>query len=118
MEARLSQVLFKNFAMLDPERDEIEPGHELLVEDAVIREVSDKPISAANAAVVDCAGQTLMPGLIDCHVHVVLSEVALGRLEAMPLTLMTAHAMVCLRDTLSRGFTSVRDTGGADWGQR
>jgi imidazolonepropionase-like amidohydrolase len=59
-----------------------------------------------------------MPGLIDCHVHIVLSEVFVPRLEAQPVTLMTAHAMASLRAMLDRGFTTVRDTGGADWGLR
>ena len=104
--------------MLDPERDEILSGHELLVEGALIREVSERPIAAGDAVVIDCGGRVLMPGLIDCHIHAVLSEVALGRLEAMPLTLMTATAMAELRATLDRGFTTVRDTGGADWGLR
>jgi imidazolonepropionase-like amidohydrolase len=57
-----------------------------------------------------------MPGLIDSHVHVVLSEVSIPRLENVPLTLMTARAAVLMRGMLDRGFTSVRDTGGADWG--
>ncbi|UOM32719.1 amidohydrolase family protein [Acuticoccus sp. I52.16.1] len=112
----MGQILFKNFAMLDPTKDDILPGHELLVEDKLIREVSDKPITAPNATVVDCAGGTLMPGLIDCHVHVMLAEVFISRLETMPLTLMTANAMAALRGMLDRGFTTVRDTGGADWG--
>jgi imidazolonepropionase-like amidohydrolase len=57
-----------------------------------------------------------MPGLIDCHVHVFLSEVYLRRLEDMPLTLMTARAAKLMQGMIDRGFTSVRDTGGADWG--
>jgi imidazolonepropionase-like amidohydrolase len=112
----LTQYLFRNFEMLDPARDELEAGFELLVEDRLIKEVSDRPVAAASAEVVDCGGRTLMPGLIDCHVHVVLSEVALGRLESIPLTLMTARAMHAMRGMLERGFTTVRDTGGADWG--
>ncbi|MGF1611992.1 MAG: amidohydrolase family protein [Kiloniellales bacterium] len=112
----MSQHLFQNFRMLDPERDECLDGFELLVEGERIREVSDRPIRSAGAQVVDCGGRTLMPGLIDCHVHVVLSEVFLRRLETMPLTLMTAHAMTSMRAMLDRGFTTVRDTGGADWG--
>ena len=112
----MTQCLFRNFEMLDPERDELEAGFELLVEDRMIKEVSDRPIAADSAEVVDCGGRTLMPGLIDCHVHVVLSEVALGRLESIPLTLMTARAMHAMRGMLERGFTTVRDTGGADWG--
>jgi len=59
-----------------------------------------------------------MPGLIDCHVHVFLSEVNIRALEAVPLTLMTARGTALMRAMLDRGFTTVRDTGGADWGIR
>ena len=112
----MTQYLFRNFQMLDPERDEIVGGHELLVEGETICEVSSKPLKAAAASVIDCGGHTLMPGLIDSHVHAVLSEVFIRQLENVPLTLMTARAMVLLRAMLDRGFTAVRDTGGADWG--
>ena len=112
----MTQVLFKNFEMLDPEHDELRGGHELLVEGDRIKEVSAKPIKAPSAGIVDCGGRTLMPGLIDSHVHVVLSEVSIPRLENVPLTLMTARAAQLMRGMLDRGFTTVRDTGGADWG--
>jgi imidazolonepropionase-like amidohydrolase len=112
----VGQTLFRNFQMLDPERDEAVPGFELLVEGERIREVSERPIKSDGATVVDCGGRTLMPGLIDSHVHVVLSEVFLRTLENVPLTLMTARAMASVRAMLDRGFTTVRDTGGADWG--
>ena len=102
--------------MLDPERDEIADGQEILVEGDTIREVSGRPVKAPGASVVDCGGRTLMPGLIDCHVHVVLSEVVIRQLENVPLTLMTARASALMRAMLDRGFTTVRDTGGADWG--
>jgi imidazolonepropionase-like amidohydrolase len=107
---------FKNFGMLDPEAGAILGGHEILVEGDKIREVSDKPITSAAAEVVDCGGRTLMPGLIDSHVHAVLSEVVIRNLENVPLTLMTARAADLLKRMLDRGFTTVRDTGGADWG--
>ena len=112
----MTQYLFKNFQMLDPEQDELRGGHEVLVEGDRIKEVSGRPIKAPDATVIDCGGRTLMPGLIDSHVHVVLSEVSIPRLENVPLTLMTARAAVLMRGMLDRGFTSVRDTGGADWG--
>ncbi|MGE5510871.1 MAG: amidohydrolase family protein [Bacteroidota bacterium] len=112
----MGQVLFRNFELLDPEHDELRGGHELLVEDKTIKEVSSRPIRADNATVIDCGKRTLMPGLIDAHVHVCLSEVYLRRLENIPLTLMTARAVDLMRGMLDRGFTSVRDTGGADWG--
>jgi imidazolonepropionase-like amidohydrolase len=112
----MTQYLFKRFEMLDPDLDEPLQGHELLVEGERIREVSARPIKSADATVIDCGGRTLMPGLIDSHVHVTLSEVNLRQLEHVPLTLMTARATVLMRAMLDRGFTSVRDTGGADWG--
>src|SRR5579871_86048 len=110
---RMAQYLFKSFRMLDPEQEEVQDGCELLVEGNAIKEVSAKAIKAPGAAVIDCGGRTLMPGLIDSHVHVVLSEVVIPRLENVPLTLMTARAAVLMRGMLDRGFTSVRDTGGA-----
>lgn len=112
----MTQILFRNFELLDPDHDEVRGGYELLVEGAVIKEVSSKPIRADNATVIDCGRRTLMPGLIDSHVHVCLSEVYIRQLENIPLTLMTARAVDLMRGMLNRGFTTVRDTGGADWG--
>jgi len=114
----MTQVLFKNAKLLDPHADGLQGGMAVLVEDDSIREVSAKPIKAPKADVIDCKGRTLMPGLIDSHVHVMLSEVNIRYLEAIPLTLMTARAADLMRAMIDRGFTTVRDTGGADWGLR
>src|SRR5215813_11074973 len=108
--------LFRNVQLLDPTKDRLLGGFEVLVEGEVIREVADRPIRAAGATVIDGGGRTLMPGLIDCHVHVYLSEVNIRNLENVPLTLMTARAASLMRGMIDRGFTTVRDTGGADWG--
>jgi imidazolonepropionase-like amidohydrolase len=102
--------------MLDPEANGLKGGYEILVEGDRIREVSAKPIKSKDASVVDCGKRTLMPGLIDSHVHAVLSEVVIRNMESVPLTLMTARAANLLNRMLDRGFTTVRDTGGADWG--
>jgi imidazolonepropionase-like amidohydrolase len=111
------RYLFRNFALLDPRFDEARHGYELFVERGKFREVSDKPIRCGGTvSVVDCGGRTLMPGLIDCHVHVYFSEVNLTLLEHVPISLLTARASQALRAMLDRGFTTVRDTGGADWG--
>ncbi len=112
----MNQILFRNFRMLEPTVGELRDGHELLVEGDTIREVSTGVIKAPDAAVIDCGGRTLMPGLIDSHVHVFLSEVNIRSLEQIPLTLMTARAAKLMLGMLDRGFTTVRDTGGADWG--
>jgi imidazolonepropionase-like amidohydrolase len=110
------QILFKNFELLEPAYGELRGGFELLVEGDTVKELNERPIKAAEAAVVDCGKRTLMPGLIDCHVHAIHSEVNIRFMEAMPLTLIAARAATRLRAMLDRGFTTVRDTGGADWG--
>ncbi|MCA0301323.1 MAG: amidohydrolase family protein [Proteobacteria bacterium] len=112
----MPQTLFRNMNLLDPRWNEPRGGYEVLVEGDTIKEVSSKPIKAANARVVDCGKRTLMPGLIDCHVHVFLAEVNIRNLEHIPLTLLTAKAADLMKGMLNRGFTTVRDTGGADWG--
>jgi imidazolonepropionase-like amidohydrolase len=112
----MPQIHFKNLSLLDPRWTEARAGYEVLVEGDLIKEVSSKPIKAAKARVVDCGKRTLMPGLIDCHVHVFLSEVNIRNLENVPLTLMTARAADLMKGMIDRGFTTVRDTGGADWG--
>ena len=114
----MAQVLFKNATLLDPHADALEGGVSVLVEGDTIREVAARPIKAPKADVVDCKGRTLMPGLIDCHVHAMLSEVNIRNLEAVPLTMMTVRAASLVRAMIDRGFTTVRDTGGADWGLR
>src|ERR1041384_3046741 len=110
------QILFKNFELLEPSFGELRGGYQLLVEGDTIKELSDRPIKAAEADVIDCGKRTLMPGLIDSHVHAIHSEVNVRFMEAMPLTLVTARAASRLRPMPDRGFTTVRDTGGADWG--
>ncbi|HEY1326728.1 MAG TPA: amidohydrolase family protein [Casimicrobiaceae bacterium] len=114
----MGQILFTNANLLDPSADALQGGTSVLVEDELVREVSAKPIRAPGAVVIDCGGRTLMPGLIDCHVHVMLSEVNIRYLEAVPLTLMTVRAAALMRAMIDRGFTTIRDTAGADWGLR
>jgi imidazolonepropionase-like amidohydrolase len=112
----MPQILFRNLNLLDPRWTEARGGYEVLVEGDLIKEVSPKPIKAAKAKVVDCGKRTLMPGLIDCHVHVFLTEVNIRNLENVPLTLLTARSAELMKGMIDRGFTTVRDTGGADWG--
>ncbi|PZX19870.1 imidazolonepropionase-like amidohydrolase [Palleronia aestuarii] len=111
-------LLFRNLRLLEPSFDEVRDGYEILVEGDRIREVSDTPIGSPSADVVDCGGRVVMPGLIDCHVHCMHSEVYMRRMEDVPLTLAAARGARRLREMLDRGFTTVRDTGGTDWGMK
>jgi imidazolonepropionase-like amidohydrolase len=58
----------------------------------------------------------LMPGLCDAHVHVIASTADFAALERLSPTYVAAQASQILRGMLMRGFTTVRDAGGADHG--
>jgi len=112
----MAAYLFAGGRFLDPRQSELRDGIEVLVEDDRVREVSERPIASPSATRVDLRGRTLMPGLIDAHVHFFLAEVNLGLLDGMPLTLLTTKAAAAARAMLMRGFTTVRDAGGTDFG--
>jgi imidazolonepropionase-like amidohydrolase len=108
-------ILFRNAGVLDGTAPHRREGHDVLVEGGTIREVSDKPIRAPGAEIVDLAGRTLMPGLIDCHVHVMVSLANIGANFALPDAQAVLRALPILKGMLYRGFTTVRDAGGADF---
>lgn len=116
----MPQTLFRNARLLDPNRAELLDGFEVLVEDATIREVSERPIAATGSTenpvqVIDLKGRTLMPGLIDCHVHALAAHYNLGLNANQPNIFAALRAVPILEGMLKRGFTTVRDAGGADW---
>ncbi len=108
-------ILLRNASIVDGAAAEPRPGMNVLIEGEIFREVGDAPIDTA-ADAIDLAGKIVMPGLIDCHVHVVATLVNLAQNALLPDSLVAARASVILRDMLMRGFTSVRDVAGADFG--
>lgn len=87
--------------------------------DGVITKISDNDGasgSSRSARVVDASGMTLTPGIIDCHVHVGISEA--GSLDSFtdPFSLQFYRAVHNMKLTLHAGVTSARDAGGADAG--
>jgi imidazolonepropionase-like amidohydrolase len=66
--------------------------------------------------VVDCAGATVLPGLVDCHVHLLFSGVDPLKVLQTPFSYPYYQAVGNLRATLACGITTVRDAGGADLG--
>src|SRR5258706_15082308 len=82
-----------------------------------LAEISDRPLKGGDALpVIDLKGKPVLPGLIDCHVHVTALVADLSRLERLPMSYVAAHASKILESMLRRGFPTVRDAGGADWG--
>jgi imidazolonepropionase-like amidohydrolase len=123
----MASLLFHGGRLLDPRLDALVEGAEVLVEDDCVKEVSRPdgapssvrgPIRADHATRIDLAGRTLMPGLIDAHVHIFITKLPLAALEGMPLTLLAVSASVLMRQMLMRGFTTVRDTAGGDFGMK
>ncbi len=112
----MGRIAFRNCALLDVDAGELRPGHGVLVEDERIVEVVEGDPPTSGAQVFDLGGRTLMPGLIDAHVHVTITSLDLAALQHRPASLVAQEARVVLEDMLQRGFTSVRDAGGADWG--
>jgi imidazolonepropionase-like amidohydrolase len=109
-------ILLENAALLDVEAGMVRPGSSVLVEGDRIREVAEAPIAAGGAERIDVGGRTLMPGLIDAHVHATITVMDIGALDRRPIMLLAQEARVVLEGMLRRGFTTIRDTGGADHG--
>lgn len=65
---------------------------------------------------VDCTGTILLPGLIDCHVHVMVSDIGLPSRVQDPFSYQFYLAKQNLARTLAAGITTVRDASGADLG--
>jgi imidazolonepropionase-like amidohydrolase len=111
----MPRLLFENARLLDVEAGALREGS-LLVEDERIVELGEGAIRAEGAQRLDLAGRTLMPGLIDAHVHCAITTMNLAAMTSRPLTLVAHEAGRILNGMLRRGFTTVRDAGGADFG--
>jgi len=111
-------LILENATLLDLASGDTRPGFHLALDGSVIAEVNDRPIRASAATRLDLKHRVLLPGLIDAHYHATLTEMNPAHSRELPPTLMTARAGTLLRNTLMRGFTTVRDMCGADWGLR
>lgn len=110
-----SKLLLRNAQILDLEAGELRPDLSVLVGEGRVLEI-EKTIRAAADQVIDLDGRTLMPGLIDAHVHVTITSMNLAAMATKPATLVALEAAQIMKGMLRRGFTTVRDAGGAEWG--
>jgi imidazolonepropionase-like amidohydrolase len=110
-------VLFENVRIFNGSADRLSAASNVLVVGNTIKAISSAPIAAPAGTPItriQGSGRTLMPGLIDTHVHITLSastQLDLINPQVSPDTLQ-ARATEEARQTLLRGFTSVRDLGG------
>ena len=93
----MTTVLFKNARVFDGFNEECPEGMNVFVEDGLFREVSHRLIRAPSGTqTIDVAGGTLMPGLIDAHIHAYSCDVNWHKMDTMGEAYRTAHAGVSL----------------------
>ncbi|HVO99749.1 MAG TPA: amidohydrolase family protein [Bryobacteraceae bacterium] len=109
------KIVFRSATVFDGDSPKLRDNSNVVVSDGVIREISSRPADG-DAEVIDCAGRVLMPGLIDAHVHVYISGLNISRIAQTPMSYLAHYAARFLKASLDRGFTTVRDVGGADVG--
>ena len=86
--------------------------------DGIIAEITEPSTrrGPSGADRIDMAGTFVLPGLIDCHVHVLAVDADLAQLVDSPSSYVMFGAAVLMGNMLDRGFTTVRDMAGADFG--
>lgn len=112
----MPRVLFKNAAVFDGETPGLAHGMSVLVDGAEIAAVECGQLDVDDAQDIDCAGKTLMPGLIDAHVHIYAESTRYLSPPWPPPTFRAQYANRFLRHALSCGITTVRDVAGGDHG--
>ena len=101
-----------NGTLLDTETMELVGERHITIEgDRIVEVETSAPRNKADR-VVDAAGRFVMPGLIDAHVHHVITTVDFRRLARMSLVERALGMGRLAEAMLQRGFTTVRDTGG------
>src|ERR671927_1519847 len=108
----MTRRVFRGGQVLDGTGSPAAPA-DVVVEDGRIVEVGP---GLDGDEEVDCTGGTVLPGLFDCHVHVMMSGVDVLRQLQTPFSYPFYEAVHNLRRTLVQGITHVRDAGGADLG--
>ncbi len=97
-------------------KDPVPNATVLIDDDGRIAQVGQLDSRPANTEVIDVSGLTIMPGLIDCHVHLFVELKPMQELALVPPSLRVVQASVNAKATLDAGITAIRDTGGTPMG--
>jgi imidazolonepropionase-like amidohydrolase len=117
----MTYTLVRNGTLIDGTGGQPLPDAAVLIEGNRIKTVGpahDIRLPDADLKIIDAWGGTILPGLIDTHVHLMLEGVNLARDMVAPFSLRFFNAVEFCHRTLDAGITSVRDAGGADAGLR
>ena len=110
-------TLFTNVNVFNGTEDKLYEGLNVLVEGKTITSISENTIAAPEGAeVIDGGGKTLMPGLIDGHVHFMINSNFDIIEKNMDLSDISLRATLVAERALMDGFTAARDMGGPAFG--
>lgn len=106
-------VLLTNLRLFDGSGQAARAGVQVLIEGQAIKALPAAAETVEGAQVIDCQGKLVMPGLIDAHWHTMLAAMPQAVAMTADLGYLYLAAAQEAQRTLLRGFTSVRDAGGA-----
>jgi imidazolonepropionase-like amidohydrolase len=110
----MPDILFTNANVVLEGFTELQTSLNVLVTNNSINAVSSNLFRHADAMVIEVAGRTLMPGLIDAHAHITGLSLSPKNIS-YSASEITFAASSYLRNSLMNGFTTIREAGGADY---
>jgi imidazolonepropionase-like amidohydrolase len=111
----MSGLLLRHARVLDVAAGAYRDDHDVLMRDGRIVAVG-RGLVAEDVPAADLSGRTVLPGFIDSHVHLLAVTADLAALHTSSPMYVAAQAAGVMREMLARGFTTVRDNAGADYG--
>jgi imidazolonepropionase-like amidohydrolase len=112
----MTRTLFQNGLFFDGLQPELVADRYITVQDGLISDITDKATDGPFDEIVDLKGQVILPGFIDAHFHAYLVDINFAHLESLPATYVAQRGRHLVERALQRGFTTLRDVGGADYG--
>jgi imidazolonepropionase-like amidohydrolase len=110
----VAETIFRNVRVLDVVGGHLGPPTSVVIRGNTIAAIGPSADADSKAEIIEGKGRTLMPGLIDVHVHMTFGAVLLSDLYDPKTTAeqLGAAAAKSATEMLLRGFTAVRDMGG------
>ncbi len=115
----MAYTLVRNGTLIDGNGGTPIKNGAVLIEDNKIRGVGSADsirLPNANFTEIDAKGGTILPGLIDTHVHLMMEITNPVKAMQTPFSMHFYKSVQYMRRTLDAGITTVRDAGGADLG--
>jgi imidazolonepropionase-like amidohydrolase len=111
----MTDLLLRDALLLDVHTGDYQQA-DLRCAEGRIAETGDRLRAPDSVRVLELAGAVVLPGLIDAHVHVTAATAALSEMRSWSPSYVAAHSARIMGEMLDRGFTTVRDACGADYG--